>query len=96
MPELGILGLTVDEEISALLPPLRMNGGVLVAAKMAISGSRFGDELAAGDVIHAVNGQEIKDIASLRATVAALSNDSALVIQVERSGILQFVVLERD
>jgi serine protease Do len=94
--KLGILGLTVDEKVSAMLPPLRANGGVLVAAKMATGGTYFGDEFAAGDVIHAVNGKEIKDVASLKVSLESLSSDSALVIQVERSGILQFVVLESD
>jgi serine protease Do len=95
-PKLGILGLTVDETISALLPPMRVNGGVLVAAKTAMSGTYYGDEFAAGDVIHAVNGKEIKDIASLKASLESQSSNSALVIQVERSGTLQFVVLETD
>jgi serine protease Do len=94
--KLGILGLTVDEKVSAMLPPLRANGGVLVAAKMATGGAYFGDEFAAGDVIHAVNGKEIKDVASLKVSLESLSSDSALVIQVERSGVLQFVVLESD
>jgi serine protease Do len=95
-PRLGILGLTVDEKISALLPPLRVNGGVLVAARMAVGSSRFGDELAAGDIIHQVNGKEIQDTASLRASVDPLSGESPLVVQVERLGRLQFVVLESD
>ncbi|HET6844999.1 MAG TPA: trypsin-like peptidase domain-containing protein [Candidatus Angelobacter sp.] len=96
LARLGVLGLSVDEKISALLPPLRMNGGVLVAAKMALSGPRFGDELAAGDVIHAVNGKDIRDLASLRASLDTVSRDSPLVLQVERSGSLQFVVVEGD
>src|SRR5258708_35561854 len=58
LPKLGILGLTVDEKISALLPPLRVNGGVLVAAKMTTGGAYFGVGFAAGDVIHSVNGKE--------------------------------------
>ena len=95
-PKLGILGLTIDEKISALLPPLRVNGGVLVAARMAAGSSRFGDELAAGDIIHQVNGKEIQDTASLRGSLESLSGDSPLVVQVERLGRLQFVVLESD
>jgi serine protease Do len=95
-PKLGILGLTVDERISALLPPLRVNGGVLVAARMAAASSRFGDELAAGDIIHQVNGKDIQDTASLRGSLESLSGDSPLVVQVERLGRLQFVVLEND
>ncbi len=94
--KLGVLGITVDDKISALLPPLRMNGGVLVAAKMAVGGSRFGEELAAGDVIHAVNGKEIKDVVSLKTSLDSLTGDSPLVLQVERLGTLQFIVLESD
>src|SRR5579864_5946704 len=33
LPRLGVLCLTIDDKISALLPPLRVTGGVLVAAK---------------------------------------------------------------
>jgi serine protease Do len=93
---LGILGLTVDEKISVLLPPLRVNGGVLVAARIGVGGSHFGDELAAGDVIHQINGKEVKDTDSLRTSLNSLSGNSSLVIQVERSGMLQFVVFESD
>jgi serine protease Do len=96
LAKLGILGITVDEKISAMLPPMRMNGGVLVAARMAMGGPRFGEELAAGDVIHALNGREIKDVASLKTSLESLSSDSPLVIEVERLGVLQFVVLESD
>jgi serine protease Do len=94
--KLGILGITVDQKISALLPPLRVNAGVLVAAKMGTGAPYFGDEFAAGDVIHAVNGKEIRDVVSLKASLESLRSGSPIVIQVERSGILQFVVLETD
>src|SRR4029077_15771568 len=62
---LGILGLTLDEKILPLLPPLRVQQGVLVAAKMANGGVHFGDDLSAGDLIYAVNGKMIQDTASL-------------------------------
>jgi len=94
--KLGILGVTVDDKVSALLPPLRVRSGVLVAAKTIAGSSNFGDELVAGDVIHAVNGKNVKNIPCLRDTLASLSSDSPVVLQVERSGTLQFVVLERD
>jgi serine protease Do len=95
--KLGILGLTIDEKLSAQLPPLRTSGGVLVAAKMAMGGlSRFGDELVAGDVIHSLNGAEVEDVTSLRSTLSALNDDAPLVLQVERMGRLQFVVLENN
>jgi hypothetical protein len=70
--------------------------GVLVAAKMANSESHFGDELSAGDLIYAVNGKTIQDTASLWAALELVPADSPLVLQVERTGRLQFVVFEGD
>ena len=94
---LGILGLTIDEKIKGLLPGLRTGAGVLVAAKMTPgTGPRFGDELLGGDVIYAVNGSEVKDIASLRSKLVSLADDFPVVLQVERVGRFQFVVLESN
>jgi serine protease Do len=93
---LGILGLTLNETLLPLLPPLRVQRGVLVAAKMAGGGPRFGDELTTGDVIYAVNGKPIQDTASLVAALELVAADSPLVLQVERAGRLQFVVFENE
>lgn len=96
LPRLGVLGLTIDDTIAELMPPLRLSGGVLVAAKMADARPHLGDDLLAGDVIHAVNGTEVKDMASLRARLDSLGADAPLVVQIERSGILHFVMLEGE
>jgi serine protease Do len=94
--KLGILGLSVDEKISALLAGMRSPGGVLVAAKTAGAAPHFGDELTVGDVIHAINGAEVKDVASLRAKLNMVPEDYPLVLNVERMGRFQFVVLESN
>jgi serine protease Do len=96
IPRLGILGLTLDEKLLPLLPPLRVQQGVLVAAKMANGGAHFGDDLSAGDLIYAVNGKTIQDTASLMAALELVPADSPLVLQVERAGRLQFVVFESE
>jgi serine protease Do len=93
---LGILGLTLDEKLLSMLPPLRVQRGVLVAAILAGGRPHFGDELAAGDVIYAVNGKLIEDTATLMAALQLVNTDSPLVLQVERAGRLQFVVFESD
>jgi serine protease Do len=95
LPRLGVFGVTVDDRISTLLPAQRIAGGVLVAAKLA-GRRRQGDELVAGDIIHAVNGEEIRDVPSLRGRLESLMPDSPLVIQIERSGSLHLVALESD
>jgi PDZ domain-containing protein len=51
LPRLGVLGFTVNEQTSALLPPPRIAGGVLVAAKVADVRPPLGDPLLTGDVI---------------------------------------------
>ena len=56
----------------------------------------MGDPLLTGDVIHAINGTSITDVASLRTRLESLSSDSPIVIQVERSGTLHFVAIEND
>jgi len=97
IPRLGILALTIDEKISALLPPLRNRGGVLVAAKTPLGGAfHFGDELAAGDVIYALNGADIKDVAGLKGGLDSIAADFPLILQVERMGRCQFVVMESN
>jgi serine protease Do len=93
---LGILGLTLNEKLLSLLPTLRVHSGVLVAAKMAGERPHFGDALAAGDVIYAVNGTPIEDTASLVAALGLVASDAPVVLQVERSGRLQFVVFEGE
>lgn len=96
LPRLGVLALTVDDRISTLLPAPRISGGVLVAARVADVRPPLGDPLVAGDVIHAINGMGIQDLASLRTRLESLSSDSPIVLQVERSGTLHFVAIEGE
>ncbi|HET9409298.1 MAG TPA: trypsin-like peptidase domain-containing protein [Candidatus Sulfotelmatobacter sp.] len=96
LPRLGILGLTVDAQIAPLLGPVRLPGGVVVAAKMADFHPQPGDELLSGDVIHTLNGATINDVATLRSRIESLRADAPLVLQIERSGTLHFVTLESE
>ncbi|HET9698307.1 MAG TPA: trypsin-like peptidase domain-containing protein [Terriglobales bacterium] len=93
--KLGILGLTLTDQVRALLPDLRVPTGVIVAARTA-GNDFFGDELQQGDVIHFVNGKPVADVASLRSAVESIPADKPLVLQVERQGTLNFLVLEAD
>ena len=96
LPRIDVLGVAIDEQIALLMPPQRIPGGVLVAAKMADARPRLGDQLAAGDIIHALNGTPISDLNGLRKLLESLKADSPLVIQVERAGLLRLIVLEGD
>jgi serine protease Do len=93
IPRLGVLGLELDEELLRVAGPLRGREGVVVAAR---AGGADGDELRAGDVIYAVNGVSVLGLAELRSAVAAAAPGQPLVLHVERSGKLLYVVIENE
>ncbi len=95
IPKLGILGLTVSDQIRSLLPELRINTGVVVAARTGAN-DYWGDTPQQGDVIHAVNGKNITDVASLRDAINGVAANTPVVLQIERGGTLSYVVLETD
>jgi len=95
IPRLGVLALELDDELRRSLGPLRGDAGVLVAAR---SGGTAGaeDELRPGDVVYAVNGVSVRGLAELRSAVARPAAGQPLVLHVERSGRLVFVVVETE
>jgi serine protease Do len=92
--KLAILGVTIDDKIRELLP-LRINHGILVAA-FAGQPLYFGDAIHQGDVIHAVNGRDVASIEELRTQLDNMKNGQPIVLQAERNGSLNFLVLEAN
>ena len=95
IPQLGILALTLDEQLVAMLPPLRNRFGVVIAGKEAY-GAYEGEGPLPGDVIYSVNGTQVDSIDSLRAVLERLKTTDAIALQVERLGSLHYLVLETD
>ncbi len=91
VPRLGILGLTLDSRVAAMLPALRVSSGVVVVSTMdgAID-SRDGG-LDDGDVVFAVNRTAVGDLGELRTAVAGLSSGDPVVLQLERQGALMYL-----
>jgi serine protease Do len=87
---LGIIGVDIGDDTAALLPGLRISSGVFVAARTEVSS---GNEvpLAAGDVIHAMNDFAVRSVDGLRVLMDGVKANSDLILQIERSGQLQFV-----
>jgi S1-C subfamily serine protease len=52
--------------------------------------------LVPGDVIHAVNGKWIMNLPALRGELEALKSGDAVVLQIERVGILSYVGFTLD
>jgi serine protease Do len=95
IPQLGILGLTLDDRLLQMLPPLHNQFGVVVAAKES-EGAYIGEGPLPGDVIYSVNGTPVGSVDSLRLVLDDLKLADALVLQVERLGSLHYVVLEAE
>ena len=87
---LGVIGLTVDEDISGSMGDLRLPYGVVVVGRS--QRARAADiPLSAGDVIHAVNGIAISSVKDLDDLLNGLEAQSAVALQIERDGKLRFV-----
>ena len=95
VPRLGVLALELDDDLRSAVGPLRGREGVLVAAR---AGSSPGaeDDLRPGDVVYAVNGVSVRGLGELRSAVARPAPGEPLVLHVERSGRLIFVVVETE
>ena len=79
--------------MAALLPELSISSGVFVAARTQESS---GNEvpLIAGDVIHALNGFNVRSVDGLRVLLDDVKADGELVLQIERNGQLLFVTCQ--
>jgi serine protease Do len=93
---LGILGVTLEPEVAALLPMLRGKSGVVVVSATAGTFDAETGGLQPGDVIHAVNGRWIVNLAALRTAVDAVKAGDAVVLQVERDSVLSYVAFAVD
>ena len=92
---LGILALTLDDQLRSMLDTLRVPSGVVVVARVAnFMSSATG--LQTGDVIHSVNQTSIDSLSSLRAALREIKPHDPVVLQVERGGGLQWLAFEME
>jgi serine protease Do len=95
VPQLGILGVSIDEQLGQAISTLRIPSGVMIAAHAEDRGAAA-VSLSAGDVIHAVNGAVVSNLEQLRAALAAVKPHSPVVLYVERDGALSFVAFQLE
>ena len=92
VPQLGILGVDVNQDILDEIPFLRTLTGVLVAALPA--GLPRAYDFRPGDVIHSVNGVVVRNLAELREQLEGKGRGNFVVLQLERLGQLQYCTVE--
>jgi serine protease Do len=95
IPKLGILGLQIDEKIAQVIPGIRVDSGVLVAALTANQGSQE-TGLRPNDIIHSFNRIPILTVEALRSALDGVKPGSPVVLQVEREGELEYATFEME
>jgi serine protease Do len=89
---LGILGIEITEKLADMLPDLRHDYGVVVAARAT---DAPGAVLEPGDVIYEINKTPTVSIAALRAALDAMKGGVA-VLQVQRGTKLRYIGIELE
>ena len=92
---LGILALTLDDQLRSMFGTLRNPAGVVVVARVVDFMSSV-TGLQTGDVIHSVNQTSIDSLKSLRAALNQIKPHDPVVLQVERGGGLQWLAFEME
>ncbi len=92
--ELGVVAVDLDEKITGLMPPLRKLSGAVIVGVLD-DGPAAAAGLRAGDVVYEINNRPVRGVTDLMQAAAAHAKDGKpLVMQIERSGQLQFVPVD--
>lgn len=93
IPQLGVFVLEMSDDLARLLPGLRKQYGLVVAARMT-DAPYWSARLQPGDVIHAVNSTLITSLSQARSILDALKATAPVALQVERGGRLFYLDFE--
>ena len=90
IPRLGVLVLPMTPDVASQFGSRRQTGGLLVVART--SGVALDEvNLKAGDIVYTANATRLNSIEDLRNFVKALKSGDAVVLQIERGGLLNFL-----
>jgi serine protease Do len=95
IPKLGILGVEIDRKLVPMLPDLRKQYGIVVAARAA-GAEGLDVDLRPGDVIYAINNEPTSSVKSLTTALEQMKSGDAVVLQLERDGALMYVAFEME
>jgi len=96
VPQLGILGVTLDRRIENVLPALRVRTGVVVASTVAGAIDTREGGLAAGDIIYSLNRAPIAGLADLHSLLDKVKTGDSIVLQLERRGELMYLAFTAE
>ncbi len=94
--KLGVLAVNANAEaLRSLLPDLRVKSGVVVVAK-TVYGGIVDVGLQPGDVIHSVNTVTVQSLDELRTNLNRFKSGDSVVLQIERSGAMDYLPFELE
>jgi serine protease Do len=91
---LGIFCIDLKGPLTATMPT-RSGTGVIVAGLLSGEPATLAD-LQAGDVIRSVNGKPVTDTEHLRQQLSSFKTGDAVVFEVERQSVIQYVAFEME
>jgi S1-C subfamily serine protease len=93
--EMNVFVTDLDGTVKTVLASERSESGIVVLAQVA--GTRTVDTgLKSGDIIRAIDRTPLQTVSQLQTIVRALKPGDAVVLQIERSGKLQYLAFEMD
>ncbi len=96
VPRIGVLALDLDKDTSRMLPfKPRIAEGVIVAA-LAADVSLFGESFMPGDILYALNGEKLTKLRDLKKAVKALDYGQIAIFQLERGGMMRYLMMELE
>ncbi len=90
---LGILAIDLTEVIKKMMSGSRVASGVVV---IATNPGEATGALQIGDIIHTLNGELVAGLDDLKRQLNGLGDGDAVVLQVERGGVLRYVPLSAE
>jgi serine protease Do len=90
---LGILAVAVTEDLAKIIPGLRYEYGLVVAAR---SSEAAANGLKPGDVIYSVNQTPVVSVKALQASLDQIQAGEQAVLQIQRSDRLMFLIVDLD
>jgi serine protease Do len=90
IPRLGALVLPMTPELASQFGSQRESGGLLVVAR-TFGAAADEVNLKSGDILYYANTTKLDSIADLRNFVRGLKSGDAVVLQIERGGLLSFL-----
>ncbi len=95
IPRLGALVLPMTPELASQFGGQRESGGLLVVAR-TFGAAADEVSLKTGDIIYSANTTKLNSVADLRSFVKDLKSGDAVVLQIERNGLLNFLAFRYE